>query len=121
MIILMQEQLRTRHELGTAHCQEDAIGAGGRRDAPVKLRVARVLDHYHVIHRFLEQLLECRGYRSWKRVTAPKEPPCRHLKLVRTVWHTGRPRLAPLLRRQVALGLEGNVVPFLPGFNSPGV
>src|SRR5882724_167701 len=70
MIILMQEQLGTRDELSPAHRQEDAVGARGRRYAPVKLRVARALDHDHTVHWLLEHLLECRGYCSRKHVAA---------------------------------------------------
>src|SRR5579859_1648234 len=70
MIILMQEQLRTRNELSPAHRQKDAIGARGRRYASMKLRVARAFDHDHTVHRLLEHPLECRGYCSRKHVAA---------------------------------------------------
>src|ERR1700674_3012708 len=61
MIILMQEQFRTRHEFGPTDCQEDSVGARCRKHAAMKLRVERALDHDYSVHRLLEHLLKCLG------------------------------------------------------------
>jgi hypothetical protein len=69
----MQEHFRTRNEISPADRQEDALGARRGGHAPMKLRIARVLDHNYILHRFLEHLLECGGYGARQYVAAPDQ------------------------------------------------